>query len=30
MLANTVGTANIVQEVKTGNHTATQDLNQSV
>jgi hypothetical protein len=30
MLALVVGIANIVQEVKTGNHTATQDLNPSV
>ena len=30
MLAHTVGIANIVKEVKTGNHTATQDLNPSV
>ncbi len=30
MLANTVGTANIVQEVKTGSDTETQDLNPSV
>ncbi len=30
MLANTVGTANIVQEVKIRTNTATQDLDQSV
>ena len=30
MLANTVGIANIVKEVKTGTDTEAQDLNQSV